>query len=130
MRNRMPILAMVTLSGLCIVEGVCAQTWGGFYIDGALGARSTSTELRDSTTISDGYSSPYWNYSWSDTEYTNSTLDLGDTNFLAQLSAGWRWDNGSVVLGLGAFFDLAGEDAGKQQDTSVYTITTNYTFLI
>lgn len=125
MRNRMPILAMVTLSGLCIVDGVCAQTWGGFYIDGALGARNTSTELRDSTTISTGYSSSY-GYSWSDTEYTNSTLDLGDTNFLAQLSAGWRWDNGNIVLGIGAFFDLAGEDAGKQQDTFAYTTTINF----
>jgi hypothetical protein len=42
------------------------------------------------------------------------TNHFGNTNFLGQLSAGWRWDNEQIVAGIGFFADLAGDDSGNR----------------
>jgi len=94
------------VAGLTLSAAATAQTWGGFYIDGAIGARSSTTKT--TLTETDSFPVAGGTYTYTDT----SKNDFGKTNFLGEFSAGWRWD-GPVVIGLGAFVDAASNDAGK-----------------
>lgn len=68
--------------------------------------------------IAFNYVDPSWGYSSTSTNTTALTNDIGNTNFLGQLSAGWRWDNGQIVAGIGLFVDLADDDAGNAAETN------------
>ena len=107
------LLATAALASGLGIGGVAADpSWGGFYVDGAIGARSTTTDFKTTSTSTFRYSSSFIDYSL--TNVSESTGDQGNTNFLGQLSAGWRWDNDQIVAGIGLFVDLAGDDAANQ----------------
>lgn len=102
------------VSGIGMSAAAANLTWGGFYVDGAIGGRSTTTDLNTSHTYR-RYSEDLFSRNpapISITETYDTADDLGATNFLGQISGGWRWDNGQIVAGIGFFVDLAGEDAG------------------
>jgi opacity protein-like surface antigen len=46
--------------------------------------------------------------------------DFGQTNFMAEFTGGWRWGpaNSPVVVGVGAFIDFAGTNAGESAGTN------------
>lgn len=54
--------------------------------------------------------------------------DLGQTNLLGQFSGGWRWDNGKVVVGLGLFADVGGDDAGSERAVNQHTFNYESTY--
>ena len=114
MPNPTLLLSIALMSGLLVTTGVTAQSWGGFYVDGAVGARGTTTDLKRSRTESGTFLDAPFSISFSDSFST--TDDAGETNFLGQLSGGWRWDNGKIVVGVGAFVDLASDDAGQSKE--------------
>jgi opacity protein-like surface antigen len=94
-------LALLTAlgAGMGAATAASAQVWHGFYVDGAIGARATSTDT--TTTV---------------TGITGSTSqDFGKTNFLFEATGGWRWgpQGAPVVVGVGAFIDAASTDAGQ-----------------
>lgn len=103
---------------LCTAVGAAPPAnWGGFYIDAAIGARSSTTEATDTANYS--YSAPGINVS----AWNSNNMDFGKTNFIGQISGGWRWANPSVVVGLGLFVDLAGDNAGGANISSSVTGT-------
>lgn len=114
--TRSALSGLLALTGLALSAGASAQSWQGFYIDGAIGARSTSTTLTN-------YETNTWTGSvpplvWSDT----NKEDFGNTNFLGEFSAGYRFVvPGSVVIGVGAFVDAAGNNAGKAGYTTTFS---------
>ena len=112
MHNRTALVTTTLISSFLVSTGLNAQTWGGFYADGALGARGTTTDVDGTLMESYAFSDPLFSYSYS--RMTTTPFDAGKTNFLGQLSAGWRWDNGKIVVGIGGFVDLASDDAGKK----------------
>ncbi len=116
--HSVPAVVVVT-SGLVVANVVSAQTWGGFYVDGALGARRTTTDIARSLSASGTFLNPPNVFSFS----TINTRTYGQrkTNFLGQLSGGWRWDNGKIVVDIGAFFDLASDDAGEGKEGRRYS---------
>ena len=89
-------------AGMTVATGASAQvpSWHGFYVDGALGGRSTDTKITFTETGVPG----------------SITQDFGKINFLAEFTAGWRWApaGAPVVVGIGAFVDAAGTNAGEQ----------------
>lgn len=101
MRVRTLALAMVLGAG--VATGASAQTWHGFYVDGAIGARSTNTDTSITVTGVPG----------------SDNMDFGKTNFMAEFTGGWRWgpQNGPVVVGIGGFIDAAGTNAGESTST-------------
>lgn len=101
-------IASAVAIGLGVSTTASAQSWHGFYVDGAIGARSTNTEVKG--TLS---SIPAGAFS------DQLSVDLGKTNFLGEFSGGWRWAPGPVVVGVGAFVDLAGTNGGEQTSTDV-----------
>src|SRR5262245_39570828 len=96
-------LALLTAvgAGMAITTVASAQvpTWHGFYVDGAIGARSSNTETNFTITGVPGA----------------DNVDLGKTNFMAELTGGWRWgpQGSPVVVGVGGFVDAAGTNAGQ-----------------
>ena len=91
-------------AGMSVTTGAGAQVWHGFYIDGAIGARSTNTETTITVSGVPGQSS----------------MDFGKTNFMAELTGGWRWgpQGAPVVVGIGGFVDAAGTNAGESNTTA------------
>lgn len=94
---------------ICTAVGAAPPTpnWGGFYVDAAIGARSSTvqgTDTANSTVTGPGFR---------DVILTSDDMDFGRTNFLGQFSGGWRWANDTVVVGMGLFVDLASDDAGQ-----------------
>ena len=91
--------------GLGAASTASAQSWGGFYVDGAIGARNTNSEVKTSLSIA-GVGTD-----------SSNTDSIGQTNFLAEFSGGWRWASAplgtGVLVGVGGFLDWAGNDAGK-----------------
>jgi hypothetical protein len=123
MRN-LTLLAMAGLTaGLGIGTAAAEPTWGGFYVDGAIGARSTTTDMKSTQNISYSYQNGFGGQVSGNETFLTST-DAGSTDFLGQISAGWRWDSGQIVAGVGVFADLAGDDAGKT--TEQYRDTWSY----
>jgi opacity protein-like surface antigen len=90
--------------GVTTVASAQAPTWHGFYVDGAIGGRATNTETNLSITGVPG----------------SQSNDFGKTNFLFEATAGWRWapQNSPVVVGVGAFIDFAGTNAGETSSTN------------
>jgi opacity protein-like surface antigen len=110
---RIRTLALLTALGAGMASGANAQqpSWHGFYVDGAIGARATNTETNITVTGVTGA----------------DNADLGKTNFMAELTGGWRWGpaNSPVVVGVGAFIDAAGTDAG-QAGTTIGTFSSSF----
>lgn len=107
MRAKTLIVTSTLISGLLVGASAPATAdnnlnWGGFYVDGALGFRNTQYKVRSFTAYSERYLTG-GTYSTSN----GGSHDLGSANFLGQISAGWRWAPGPVVVGLGLFADLA-----------------------
>jgi opacity protein-like surface antigen len=88
-------------AGMTVTTAASAQvpTWHGFYLDGALGGRSTDTSTN--LTVSGVAGS--------------QDQDFGKTNFLAEFTGGWRWApaGAPVVVGVAGFIDAAGTNAGE-----------------
>jgi hypothetical protein len=113
------------ISGIGMSAAAADPTWGGFYVDGAIGARSTTTDIKTSATYST-YSENRFNripFTELKTDTYDTADDGGRTNFLGQIAGGWRWDNGQIVAGIGLFVDLAGDDAGRTKDSGSSSIT-------
>lgn len=110
---RIRTLALLAALGAGMASGANAQqpSWHGFYVDGAIGARTTNTETNITVTGVTGA----------------DNADLGKTNFMAEFTGGWRWGpaNAPVVVGVGAFIDFAGTDAG-QTGTSVGAFSSSF----
>lgn len=90
--------------GVTTVASAQVPTWHGFYFDGAIGARATNTETNTSVTGVIG----------------SLSNDFGKTNFLFEATAGWRWapQTSPVAVGVGAFVDAAGTEAGETSSTN------------
>jgi hypothetical protein len=105
MKVRSLAFAVALGAGMTVATGANAQqpTWHGFYVDGAIGARATNTETNTSITGVVG----------------SLSNDFGKTNFLFEATAGWRWapQGSPVAVGVGAFIDAAGTDAGETSST-------------
>jgi len=101
-------IASMVAAGLGAASVANAQSWTGFYVDGAIGARNTDSKVTASGNLAG-------------TGFSSTTDSIGQTNFLAEFSGGWRWSSApmgsGVVLGLGAFIDWAGNDAGTGSST-------------
>ncbi|WP_295446335.1 outer membrane beta-barrel protein [uncultured Thiodictyon sp.] len=107
MRAKPLIVTSTLISGLLVgaaapVAAEPAPNWGGFYVDGALGFRNTQYKVTNFTQYSESYTLG-GTYSTAN----SGSSDLGSSNFLGQISAGWRWAPGPVVVGIGLFADLA-----------------------
>lgn len=109
--RKLAMASMVAMGlGTAAVANAQAPSWGGFYLDGAIGARNTNSKVTTTANVLPVGSS-------------SDTLDgVGQTNFLAEFSGGWRWA-GPVIVGMGGFIDWAGNDAG--QGNSSVTIGAN-----
>ncbi|WP_295388492.1 hypothetical protein [uncultured Thiodictyon sp.] len=109
MRAQTVIVTSTLVSGLLLgaatpVAADNAFNWGGFYVDGALGFRNTQYKA---TNFSSYYeTAPTFTYQ----SAVSGSNDLGASNFLGQISAGWRWAPGPLVVGIGLFADLAGSN--------------------
>lgn len=122
--RKLAVASMVAM-GLGAASAANAQSWSGFYLDAAIGARSSTSEI----TTSESFAGP-------PAASSSSTTDgIGQTNFLAEFSGGWRWASAppgsGVLVGLGAFLDWAGNDAGSGSSSStIGAITTSESFTI
>lgn len=128
MLKQILFVTVALASGLGMHEVAADPTWGGFYVDGAIGARSTATDIKSTERFSYSYIDPFYGFSSTSTDTTTLTNDVGNTSFLGQLSAGWRWDNGQIVAGIGIFVDLADDDAGNAAESyaSSYSLSSPY----
>lgn len=106
-------LAFITAlgAGMGVTTGAGAQSWHGFYVDGAIGARATNSDTTVTVTGVTG----------------SDKVDLGKTNFMLEVTGGWRWapQNAPVVVGIGGFIDAAGTNAGESS-TSVGTFSGSF----
>lgn len=115
MLRRGPLATSTFVSALLASAAAIADPaagWGGFYVDGAIGARGSTTEVTRTERYAYSESGPGLSISY--TDFSTARSDFGETNFLAQISGGWRWADGPVVVGIGAFVDLAGDGAGTE----------------
>jgi hypothetical protein len=121
MFSRSTVMKLVLVIGMLLSAAAGAQGWNGFYVDGAIGARSSSTTTTMTSTVSQSFPL-YWGgtalTSWTDT----SEEDLSHTNFLGEFSAGYRFSIAEkVIVGVGAFVDAAASGAGESSSTSRYS---------
>jgi hypothetical protein len=118
------VTSATLMAGILLSIPVNAQGWDGFYVDGAIGARNSSstTTFTDTSTTSYTY---YPGYTYTSGASNTDKQDLGATNLLGEFSAGWRWA-GPVVVGIGVFADAAGSNAGKSSSSSTYAYFSPY----
>ncbi len=113
MFTRKVVTNSALVAGLLVSAAAGAQGWGGFYVDAGIGARGSSTTTTMTSTSSQSF--PWYDggtYFWSFTD--TSKQDWSQTNFLGEVSAGYRFAvSESVILSVGAFIDAASSDAGK-----------------
>jgi hypothetical protein len=124
MRAKTLIVTSTLVSGLlagttAAVAAENAFNWGGFYVDGALGFRNTQYKLRNFNAYSETYT-----VGGSYRTTTGGNNDLGSSNFLGQISAGWRWAPGPVVVGIGLFADLATSNKATSTFNTSRSLTT------
>jgi opacity protein-like surface antigen len=91
-------LALTSVFGAALILPAAANAqWGGFYVEGGVGPRATTTQVESTDAAGP----------------TVVKLDAGKTNFMGSLGAGWRQDVGGWVWGVGAFWNPAGTNAGE-----------------
>lgn len=76
MRQAILFVTAALASGLGVDCVAADPTWDGFYVDGAIDARSTTMDYRST----ERYSYGFWGVSMTST--LESTYDFGNTNFL------------------------------------------------
>jgi hypothetical protein len=120
MLNSRLIASFAFVSALLATGLAQSQDWGGFYVDGELGARGSSADVSSASreSYSSSGSGPGWSWTSSDVYTSSEDGNMSAINFLAQFSGGWRFANPSVVVGIGAFFDLAEDGAGENNSPS------------
>lgn len=114
MKSKYLICLSIFASTLAVSATFGADTsanWRGFYLDGAIGGRNVTSDAVNtwSSTLT------YKPIGWSQTTSGEEQVDLAETSFLGQISGGWRFTSGPVLVGLGLFFDLAASAGGNYQ---------------
>lgn len=107
---KLKLIALALGAGLGLSTAAQAQ-WTGGYVEAGVGVRAATTKMTTTTSFSDD------GFAFSD----KATANVGERGLLGSLGAGWRFEAGNVVLGVGAFWNPASEDAGKQKDVGTFT---------
>lgn len=97
---KIKLIALALGAGLGLSTGAQAQ-WTGGYVEGGLGVRAATSKITMSAT--DGIDSG------------KLTQNVGERALLGSLGAGWRFEAGDAIFGIGAFWNPASNDAGEQK---------------